>query len=76
MTKLIISLGNPFVTNENNVIDTVNSLLDAKQNKLEFDNEPLENSINPVTSGGIYQAIKELKNEIGELKTLITEMEK
>lgn len=34
-----------------------NQMLEAKQNKLIFDVEPKENSINPVTSDGIYKAI-------------------
>ena len=33
-------------------------LLDFKQDRLDFDNEPEEGSINPVTSNGIHEAIK------------------
>jgi|GEM_PF-2945537 len=35
----------------------VASKFDAKQNKLTFDSEPTEDSENPVTSGGVYNAL-------------------
>ena len=35
-----------------------NALLANKQNALTFDIEPTENSTNPVTSGGVYNAVK------------------
>jgi hypothetical protein len=79
MGKLITSLGNPFVATENNVIDTVNNLLDSKQNKLEFDSTPTENSINPVTSGGVYKSIYEAKTSMEEsinsLKSMLYDMD-
>jgi len=34
-----------------------NALLDAKQDVLTFDNAPIENSTNPVKSGGVYTAL-------------------
>ena len=39
-----------------------NNLLNTKQNNLIFDNIPIKNSANPVTSGGIYEAIKNVFN--------------
>ena len=39
-----------------------NNLLNTKQNNLIFDNIPIKNSVNPVTSGGIYEAIKNVFN--------------
>lgn len=37
-------------------VTQLNSGLEAKQNTLTFDSTPTENSLNPVTSGGIYAA--------------------
>lgn len=38
--------------------EETDDLLSAKQDKLIFDNTPTPNSLNPVTSGGIYEAIQ------------------
>lgn len=39
-------------------VDTVELALDEKQDTLNFDNSPIENSDNPVKSGGIYDALE------------------
>lgn len=41
-----------------NKVEANKALIDTKQDKLTFDITPTENSQNPVTSGGIYSAIK------------------
>lgn len=38
--------------------------IDGKQDKLTFDEEPKSESANPVTSGGVYDALYELSSEI------------
>ena len=47
-------LQNPFFS----AINNVSSAVAGKQDKLTFDSTPKSGSKNPVTSGGIYQAIK------------------
>ena len=37
---------------------------DAKQDELTFDSTPTENSVNPVTSGGIYEALQDVELDI------------
>lgn len=44
--------------------------LDAKQDLLTFDNTPVEGSANPVTSGGVYDAIEEVVDNSVSLETL------
>lgn len=39
-------------------VDTVELALEEKQDTLNFDNSPIENSENPVKSGGIYDALE------------------
>lgn len=39
------------------VITKIQNLIDKKQDQLTFDSTPTEGSTNPVTSGGIYNAI-------------------
>ena len=52
----------------NNSLDTLNynfyQELNTKQNKLTFDNTPKNNSNNPVTSNGIYDALQEIELKI------------
>ena len=45
-------------TQINNIIDA----LSGKQNTLTFDSNPTQNSINPVTSGGVYTALQNKAN--------------
>lgn len=40
--------------------EAVEAMLDSKQNTLTFDQAPTENSLNPVTSDGIYKAMKDI----------------
>ena len=42
----------------------VDTALAAKQNTLTFDNTPTENSTNPVTSGGIYNALQNVQPDL------------
>lgn len=53
------SQANQIVTNQNNITN----LQTNKQDKLTFDETPIENSTNPVTSGGIYTSQEE-QNEL------------
>ena len=47
-------------TSENSVQNkVVKSALDGKQDVLTFDSAPTENSLNPVTSGGVYAALQD-----------------
>ena len=46
----------------------LNTGLAAKQNTLTFDSTPTENSLNPVTSGGIYQAFATAVSGVFEYK--------
>ena len=46
----------------------LNTRLAAKQNTLTFDSTPTENSLNPVTSGGIYQAFATAVSGVFEYK--------
>lgn len=50
------------------VTDTQITTWNGKQNALTFDTAPTENSSNPVTSDGIYDAIEEIR-EVAEGKT-------
>lgn len=52
--SLIISSA---LNNLNDRLESVQSDVDAKQDTLEFDDYPIENSPNPVTSGGIYERL-------------------
>jgi hypothetical protein len=38
-------------------VSKIKTLIAAKQNKLTFDSKPTSGSTNPVTSGGVYDAI-------------------
>lgn len=38
-------------------VSKIKALIAAKQDKLTFDNTPTSGSTNPVTSGGVYDAI-------------------
>ena len=50
----------------------VESALSGKQNTLTFDSSPTENSNNPVTSGGVYEALQRTKDIYG-VKRLTTQ---
>lgn len=60
----------------NNVIDTTYATkieLNEKQNTLTFDTTPTENSTNPVTSDGVYNAILDnAQTVLGKLATVAT----
>lgn len=52
-------------TSENPVQNkVVKGALDGKQAKLTFDNAPTENSNNPVKSGGVYTAVKNVDDKL------------
>ncbi len=38
----------------------------GKQDKLTFDNKPIENSTNPATSGGIFAALEQVKETVSD----------
>ena len=46
----------------------VNTSLAGKQDALTFDTTPTEDSVNPVTSGGIYAALHALEQRIATLE--------
>ncbi len=46
---------------------TIEELIAEKQDALTFDNEPTEDSVNPVTSDGIYTAIESVQNALDDL---------
>lgn len=77
VNKSEIGLGNVDNTSDLNkpVSNATQSALDGKQDLLTFDNVPIQNSSNPVKSGGVYNAIYEagfLKGEnLGEERTSV-----
>ena len=48
----------------NSTIASLEQQINTKQDKLTFDTSPTQNSSNPVTSGGIYNAIQLEKQEV------------
>ena len=50
----------------NQTIETLNQKINTKQDKLSFDATPTENSTNPVTSGGVYNAIETEKQGVNQ----------
>ena len=46
--------------NDKDIVDVLEQAIGNKQNTLTFDNKPIENSTNPVTSNGVYNATKGL----------------
>lgn len=54
-----------------NCVDNVQEQLNAKQNTLTFDSTPINNSTNPVTSDGIYDALS-LKENLSNKVTSIS----
>lgn len=54
----------------NNTSDTL-----GLQTKLTFDNIPQYQSINPVTSGGVFNSIQEINNNIKSIKPLFIDVE-
>lgn len=46
----------------------------GKQDALTFDAAPIENSTNPVTSGGVYTAIAAIQQTIGNINTVLEEV--
>lgn len=52
------------------------SALDLKQDVLHFDNQPMEGSLNPVTSNGIHQSIKDfITRAVNDLLNYYTKAE-
>lgn len=58
-------------TAKDNLVNAINELND-KEVDLTTDATPTQNSVNLVTSGGVYSAISDTKKEIGDLTTLQT----
>ena len=53
--------------------NTVAAALATKQNTLSFDATPTANSTNPVTSGGIYNAISAMSGDVASIGEQITD---
>ena len=51
----------------------LNALRSGKQNQLTFDSTPTEGSSNPVTSGGVADAVAEIDGEVSNLKSSISD---
>lgn len=51
---------------------TVAAALDAKQDELTFDSEPVQSSTNPVTSGGLYTKFSQLDSDIASKQDTLT----
>lgn len=53
----------------NDFVNQVEADLATKQNTLTFDSQPTEDSTNPVTSNGVYEALQTVKNplEVGSM---------
>ena len=69
--------GNVTVITEYDIVNAVKSLqsdIEGKQDILTFDNEPTENSTNPVKSGGVYNALVPL-SELSGLVDSIADLE-
>ena len=47
----------------------LNELHDEKQDLLNFDNSPTQNSTNPVTSGGVYDALQNVQPDLSNYYT-------
>jgi lysophospholipase L1-like esterase len=75
LETILVNLGNQ--SNLSGILfGEVNKLqtgLNTKQNILTFDASPLANSTNPVTSKGIYNAVANIRNDLGVLKHSQTE---
>ena len=73
LTKSNVGLGNVDNTSDEDkpISTATQEALDAKQNTLTFDNEPTSGSTNPVTSGGVYTALSDLRNEIDKYDDLL-----
>lgn len=54
--------------NLNDLEDRISDGFDEKQDVLTFDNVPTQDSVNPVKSGGIYSAIKEVADDVTDMK--------
>ena len=44
----------------------IKAAIDKKQDKLSFDQAPAENSANPITSAGVYEAIADIRAQIDD----------
>lgn len=53
-----------------NCVDNVQEQLNAKQNTLTFDSTPINNSTNPVTSNGIYDALSLKENSSNKVTSI------
>lgn len=53
-----------------NCVDNVQDQLNAKQNTLTFDSTPIDNSTNPVTSNGIYDALSLKENSSNKVTSI------
>ena len=62
LTSLVVD------TDEN----TLDTLLDKKQDTLTFDTAPAEGSTNPVTSGGVYTALADIDTSSVDLSDYVT----
>lgn len=61
------------IANINAELRDLNSGLQGKQDTLTFDTTPTDGSSNPVTSDGIYDAIKVVKDDVDDINELIPE---
>jgi len=62
-TTEIVPNGDPFEVGVNvELSDDILTQMSGKQDTLTFDNVPTENSTNPVKSGGVYSAIKDVQD--------------
>lgn len=51
----------------NSAVGRVSDEIEQKQDKLTFDSTPTDDSTNPVTSGGVYDAIGELREDLDDV---------
>lgn len=61
-----------------NCVDNVQDQLNAKQNTLTFDEVPTDNSTNPVTSNGVYDALslkENLSNKVTSISSSSTDIQ-
>lgn len=70
LTKSDVGLGNVDNTSDADkpISTATQTALNAKQDTLTFDTTPTSGSTNPVTSGGVYTEVSQLKSEISDVR--------
>lgn len=65
------AMGNLTTTEKRSLVGAVNELVSTKQDTLTFDSAPTSSSMNPVTSGGVYNATNAIEEDVADLNSYI-----